>query len=102
MRSNFMPVRLHMASKREMSSCSTLCETRSTVVYPQVKRTMYRGIIQDSRGRNSLMRADGSSEALPHGAVVELDAGGPVIIETPGRGGFGRKAGRDKQAHFPR
>jgi N-methylhydantoinase B/oxoprolinase/acetone carboxylase alpha subunit len=40
-------------------------------------------------GRNSIIRADGTTEILPAKARVELQAGDRLRIETPGGGGFG-------------
>jgi 5-oxoprolinase (ATP-hydrolysing) len=40
-------------------------------------------------GVNRLRRRDGSSEALPACASVEVAAGDEIVIETPGGGGFG-------------
>ncbi|MCP5433267.1 MAG: hydantoinase B/oxoprolinase family protein [Alphaproteobacteria bacterium] len=43
-------------------------------------------------GRNAVRRADGRLEALAPSASAELLAGDAVVVETPGGGGFGRKA----------
>jgi len=40
-------------------------------------------------GRNTLIRADGSSETLPGQCTIELAAGDAIRIETPGGGGHG-------------
>ncbi len=40
-------------------------------------------------GRNALIRADGTREALAGTAVVSVDAGDTFVIETPGGGGYG-------------
>ncbi|HEX4505362.1 MAG TPA: hydantoinase B/oxoprolinase family protein [Alphaproteobacteria bacterium] len=40
-------------------------------------------------GRNTVVRADGSSETLPGTAVTEMRPGDVFVIETPGGGGFG-------------
>jgi 5-oxoprolinase (ATP-hydrolysing) len=40
-------------------------------------------------GRNSVLRADGSSEILGATATVTLQQGDRLRIETPGGGGFG-------------
>jgi 5-oxoprolinase (ATP-hydrolysing) len=40
-------------------------------------------------GVNCLRRRDGSTEALPACASVEVAAGDEIVIETPGGGGFG-------------
>jgi 5-oxoprolinase (ATP-hydrolysing) len=40
-------------------------------------------------GANSVVRADGRVEALPHIASVQMDAGDVFVVETPGGGGYG-------------
>ena len=40
-------------------------------------------------GINRIERADGSTEALPATAAVEMEAGDVFVIETPGGGGWG-------------
>jgi len=40
-------------------------------------------------GRNTLRRADGSSETLGGTVVVDVQPGDILIIETPGGGGYG-------------
>jgi 5-oxoprolinase (ATP-hydrolysing) len=40
-------------------------------------------------GRNTVVRADGSTEILPSTAVTDMRAGDVFVIETPGGGGFG-------------
>ncbi len=47
-------------------------------------------------GRNTVLRADGSTETLGFVASVEMQPGDVFMIETPGGGGFGD--GRVKQA----
>ena len=42
-----------------------------------------------ARGRNSVVRADGSCEELPHHASAALAAGDVLVVETPGGGGYG-------------
>ncbi len=42
-------------------------------------------------GRNRVEHADGSIEELAGADRVEIEAGGVVIIETPGGGGYGKK-----------
>ncbi|VXB72533.1 hydantoinase B/oxoprolinase family protein [Massilia sp. 9I] len=42
-----------------------------------------------ARGRNTVVRADGSVEALGHIGKVGMAAGDVFVIETPGGGGFG-------------
>ncbi len=46
-------------------------------------------------GRNAVERADGTVEALPATAQVEMGAGDALVIETPGGGGYGRPARAD-------
>jgi 5-oxoprolinase (ATP-hydrolysing) len=41
------------------------------------------------RGRNSLQRADGTTERLPGKCSVSLAPGDTLTVETPGGGGFG-------------
>ena len=41
-------------------------------------------------GRNTVERADGSIEELPHAATSELQPGDVFVIETPGGGGYGQ------------
>ncbi len=41
------------------------------------------------KGRNSVIRADGSVEHLPHIGKADMAAGDLFVIETPGGGGFG-------------
>ncbi len=43
-----------------------------------------------AKGRNTLVRKDGTKETLPGRAEVEVKAGDALLIETPGGGGFGR------------
>lgn len=40
-------------------------------------------------GRNTLIRADGTTVDLGGTATVEVAAGDVLVIETPGGGGFG-------------
>jgi 5-oxoprolinase (ATP-hydrolysing) len=42
------------------------------------------------RGRNSVVRSDGTVENLGHIGKVDMEAGDVFVIETPGGGGFGR------------
>jgi len=42
-----------------------------------------------ARGRNAVVRRDGSVEELPSHAVVALAPGDELVIETPGGGGYG-------------
>ncbi|MDB5366383.1 MAG: oplAH, partial [Rhodospirillales bacterium] len=41
------------------------------------------------RGSTQILRADGTAEALPSSARIEVPAGASLLIETPGGGGFG-------------
>ncbi|AUX32975.1 MULTISPECIES: hydantoinase B/oxoprolinase family protein [Sorangium] len=43
-------------------------------------------------GRNLVVRADGSTEVLPHIGSVEMGVGDVFVIETPGGGGYGAPA----------
>ncbi|WP_437948470.1 hydantoinase B/oxoprolinase family protein [Sorangium sp. So ce296] len=43
-------------------------------------------------GRNVVVRADGSTEVLPHIGSVEMGIGDVFVIETPGGGGYGAPA----------
>ncbi len=45
-----------------------------------------------AKGFNSVVRADGSVEQLPHIGKTEMAAGDMFVIETPGGGGFGPAA----------
>jgi 5-oxoprolinase (ATP-hydrolysing) len=40
-------------------------------------------------GRNTLFRADGSSDELLWRALIEVEAGDRLVIATPGGGGYG-------------
>jgi len=42
-------------------------------------------------GRNSVVRADGGVESLPHIGKAEMQAGDMFVIETPGGGGYGQE-----------
>jgi 5-oxoprolinase (ATP-hydrolysing) len=44
-----------------------------------------------ARGRNTLLRADGTMLELAGNAEVEVVAGDSIVIETPGGGGYGEK-----------
>ena len=46
-----------------------------------------------ARGRNAVVRVDGSVEELPGCCALALQAGEALCIETPGGGGFGTPAG---------
>jgi 5-oxoprolinase (ATP-hydrolysing) len=41
-------------------------------------------------GRNTLFRADGTSELLPGATQIDVQPGDVLLIETPGGGGWGR------------
>ena len=41
-------------------------------------------------GRNTVIRANGDREVLPHIARTDMQAGDCFVIETPGGGGFGK------------
>jgi 5-oxoprolinase (ATP-hydrolysing) len=41
-------------------------------------------------GRNTILRRDGRSEALPGRCTFQLDAGDGLLVETPGGGGYGK------------
>jgi 5-oxoprolinase (ATP-hydrolysing) len=43
-----------------------------------------------AKGRNLVLRADGSVEELGHIGKVDMQAGDVFVIETPGGGGYGR------------
>jgi 5-oxoprolinase (ATP-hydrolysing) len=43
-------------------------------------------------GRNTVLRADGTSEELGHIGKTAMQPGDIFVIETPGGGGYGRKA----------
>ena len=49
-------------------------------------------------GKNRLIRADGSTEDLPHKAVIEVRPGDILEMETPGGGGFGKPDPEDPLA----
>jgi N-methylhydantoinase B/oxoprolinase/acetone carboxylase alpha subunit len=48
-------------------------------------------------GRNTVVRADGSVEALAAKAKLDLNAGDRIRIESPGGGGFGSISGEFRQ-----
>jgi len=50
------------------------------------------------RGRNTVIRADGSTVELKGSAEIEMAAGDVFVIETPGGGGFGKAAERREAA----
>jgi 5-oxoprolinase (ATP-hydrolysing) len=41
------------------------------------------------KGRNLVLRADGSTEELGHIGKVDMQAGDVFVVETPGGGGYG-------------
>jgi 5-oxoprolinase (ATP-hydrolysing) len=45
-----------------------------------------------AKGRNSVLRADGRIEEIPHVGKTEMQAGDSFVIETPGGGGYGAVA----------
>jgi 5-oxoprolinase (ATP-hydrolysing) len=45
---------------------------------------------EGERGRQTLIRRDGSAEDIPPSATFDVVAGERVRIETPGGGGFGQ------------
>lgn len=49
-----------------------------------------RGGEDGARGRNRVIRADGSEEALPASAETDVSPGDTLVIETPGGGGYGK------------
>ena len=48
-----------------------------------------------ARGRNSVLRVDGTAEAVAGNAQVEVVPGDVFVIETPGGGGYGPVEGAD-------
>ena len=40
-------------------------------------------------GRNTVVRADGTTEQLGHIGKTDMQAGDAFVIETPGGGGYG-------------
>jgi 5-oxoprolinase (ATP-hydrolysing) len=42
-----------------------------------------------AKGRNTVLRADGRVDELPHVGKTEMRAGDIFTIETPGGGGYG-------------
>jgi 5-oxoprolinase (ATP-hydrolysing) len=65
-------------------TASLLTERRTTAPYGVA------GGMPGATGRNTIVRRDGSVEELPSRAVVALDAGDELVVETPGGGGYGR------------
>jgi 5-oxoprolinase (ATP-hydrolysing) len=50
------------------------------------------------RGRNTVIRADGSRQELKGSDETEMAAGDVILIETPGGGGYGKAAERREAA----
>jgi 5-oxoprolinase (ATP-hydrolysing) len=48
------------------------------------------GGAEGQRGRNLVLRADGSVEELGHIGRVDMQAGDMFVVETPGGGGYGK------------
>jgi 5-oxoprolinase (ATP-hydrolysing) len=46
---------------------------------------------EGAKGRNLVVRVDGSVEELGHIGKVEMRAGDMFVVETPGGGGFGKR-----------
>jgi 5-oxoprolinase (ATP-hydrolysing) len=46
---------------------------------------------EGQRGRNLVLRADGSVEELGHIGKVDMQAGDMFVVETPGGGGYGKR-----------
>jgi 5-oxoprolinase (ATP-hydrolysing) len=49
------------------------------------------------RGSTKILRADGSVEALPSSARMDLPQGAALLLETPGGGGFGAPDSRPRE-----
>ena len=69
-----------------------LVETTATILTERRKSQPYgaQGGEPGGSGRNTLVHADGSEEALPAKARLTLQPGDRLRIETPGGGGYGR------------
>jgi len=50
------------------------------------------------RGRNTVIRADGTQQSLKGSDETEMNAGDVMLIETPGGGGYGKAAERREAA----
>jgi 5-oxoprolinase (ATP-hydrolysing) len=50
------------------------------------------------RGRNTVIRADGSRQELKGSDETEMAPGDVMLIETPGGGGYGKAAERREAA----
>ena len=68
-----------------------LAETSATILTDRRESSPYglQGGSPGAPGRNSILRADGTTERLPSKARVELHPGDRLRIETPGGGGYG-------------
>jgi N-methylhydantoinase B/oxoprolinase/acetone carboxylase alpha subunit len=68
-----------------------LVETSATILTERRESQPYgaQGGEPGASGRNSILRADGSTERLPAKARIELHPGDRLRIETPGGGGYG-------------
>ncbi len=51
-------------------------------------------------GRNTLVRADGSRQALPAQTQISVEPGDQLIVETPGGGGWGNPADSVDRSSF--
>jgi N-methylhydantoinase B/oxoprolinase/acetone carboxylase alpha subunit len=69
-----------------------LCDADVTVLSERRREAPWgaRGGGPGGRGRNTLIRTDGTEEPLPAKARLRLAAGERLRIETPGGGGFGQ------------
>jgi len=68
-----------------------LCDTTVTVLSERRASRPYgaQGGEPGASGRNTVIRADGTEQALPGKIRVELRTGDRLRIETPGGGGYG-------------
>ena len=73
-----------------------LTETEATILTDRRESSPYgaQGGHAGARGRNSVLRIDGSVEVLPSKARLELHPGDRLRIESPGGGGFGTPVAR--------
>jgi N-methylhydantoinase B/oxoprolinase/acetone carboxylase alpha subunit len=74
-----------------------LTETSATILTERRNSEPYgtQGGQPGASGRNSILRADGTTEHLPAKARIELHPGDRLRIETPGGGGFGTPLATD-------